>query len=127
MGRQQDKEFQKLKKLWYKKAEKSGFVDIEQDEYNLKIWTGHRIKAKYTPDSYLAKQEYFIMAGQFLYEHDFDSKLERTVWAYHAEGKSVPEILKELRKKRVKVTPDPLHRMIQRLSAEMLKCLTKKT
>lgn len=127
MSPQQDKEFLKLQKLWYKKAAASGYEDIEQDEDHLKVWTGHRIKAKYTPEAYLAKQEYYIMAGHFLHEHDFESKTEHIVWGYHSEGLSAPEILEILRKKRKKISLNQIQRMTKKLAREMLKCLTRRT
>jgi nucleoside-specific outer membrane channel protein Tsx len=120
---QHSKEFLKLQAQWYKKAAKSEYLDIEQDEDNLKIWDGHRIKAKYTPETFQAKQEYYIMAGQFLYNHEFKSTLDRKIWEMHAEGLTAPEIVVKL--KRYKIKLHTIHAITKNLSNEMLSCLKK--
>lgn len=127
MGQSQDKEFLKLKKFWYKKLEKSGFSDCEQDEDNLKIWDGHRIKAKYTPDTFQAKEEYYRMAGNFLNDHTFEDKMDKLIWEFHTEGHSAPEIVRMFKKKKVIITLNRVHKLTKRLADEMLKCLKRKT
>lgn len=125
MSQPRDKEFLKLQKLWYKKAAQSGYVDIEQDEDNLKIWDGHRIKAKYTPDTFQAKEEYYRMAGNFLNDHVFQDKMDKLIWEFHTEGHSAPEIVKMFKKKKVTISLSRVHKLIKILADEMLSCLKK--
>ena len=92
------KEFKTLKNSWYSKLKKSGFNDIEQDENLLKVWDNKHFLVRYG-DSFKAKEEYFRIAGQFLYEYEFENKLEKHIWTKHIEGLSVHDIAKFLYKK----------------------------
>ncbi len=128
MSKQKDKDFLKLQKTWYKKLAKSGFDDIEQDPDNLKIWTGHRIKAKYSPVTFQAKEEYYQLAGTFLNEHKFDTILEKLVWGYHAEGLRAQEIVDRLKSEKIRVHRLNIHKIVKKLVKEMRDtCLIKKT
>lgn len=113
-----DKAFDKLKKLWYKKLEKSGFKDIEQDEDNLKVWTIKLSTSQYKNGP--EKQTYYYMASQFLNTHEFKNHIDRIIWEYHCEGISYRNISKLLRKARVsKLTYNGIYLRIKNLSKIM--------
>lgn len=95
-----NKEYQKLKKLWYKKLAKSGFRDVEQDEDNLKLWSSRFARVPVL----LGRQDYYIMATNFLTDYEFQSKIDEAIWAYHTEGISYRNIAKLLKKARVRKT-----------------------
>lgn len=91
------KEYQRLKEIWYKKLEDSGFHDIETDEYKLKVYS-----TKWARKSYVSgiphKIEYYRIANMFLLEHTFDTKLDKAIWEYHTNGlgaRSIATILKK--------------------------------
>lgn len=113
------KEFKDLKDKWYKKAAKSGFKDIEQDEDNLIVWASHLFRATYDATKFQAKEEYYRAAGHFLHDYEFDSKRDRLVWEKHAEGLSIAKIVKELKKKNRKIHKMLVHEIIKRLASEM--------
>jgi hypothetical protein len=105
----QTKNFQKLQELWRKKLESAGFQDIEQPENfksgvkdgNLKQWTTSRhLQGKgLTPEYIAEKTEYYRLAGQFFWEHKFKNHVEATVWELHANGTSIRNIVKEMRRR----------------------------
>lgn len=123
------KEFLKLQKTWYGKIQKAGFKDIEQDENNLKIWDSYRIKAKHTPETFQAKQDYYQFATDFLNTHEFKTKTEKLIWESHSQGLSAREIVNLWKQKGRKDLAFPgLQKLLTKLSKEMLKtCLIKKT
>lgn len=101
-------DFNKLRKLWYKKLETSkseeypnGFKDIEANDFRLK-----EPPNKFTRDralwSWEAKESYYHMARKFLNDYKFDSNRERIIWEYHTEGISIRDIVKLLKKSRLK-------------------------
>lgn len=104
-----DTEYDKLKKIWYKKLakhkDKNGekFEDIEKNEYDFKKNTSlNRASGRNVSSSSRvsqdAKRDYYIMAEHFLNEHEFESRIERIIWEYHANGLSVRNIVKILNK-----------------------------
>lgn len=109
------KEFQKLQKQWYKKLEKTGFKDAEQEDGNLKVWESSYFSSRYSEGAFSAKEDYYRLAGQFLHSHKFETPKEQRIWSLHAEGKSIRTIAKEL-----KTYPQKIHAIIQRLSKEMV-------
>lgn len=123
------KEFKSLQNTWYKKLKESGFNEIEQDEDRLKNWTSSRIlKGKNIGNAWAdiqvsreAREEYYRLAGQFLYEYKFKSALEKKIWTLHSTGMSFREIAKELRSTKFKCTKDTINRAIKPLAEEMLK------
>lgn len=94
------KEFKKLQEEWYNTLKESGFNDAEKGQYlkkySFKLFetVQHRAALKDTHDElfYQSKERYFQLAGQFLYEHVFDTELHKNIWQQHAEGLSVREI-----------------------------------
>ena len=101
-------QFKKLKDTWYKKLKKSGFVDIEKNEYgDLKessaIFANTKASGVEKPLIYNTyKEEYYRLANQFLNEHAFETSRERAIWEYHANGMSIRDIVKTLKKVRIK-------------------------
>lgn len=103
------KEFKTLQRKWNKKLKQSGFEDIEyQDpdtkEYALK-WspTKNFTKAFYREKEnagiYEAKETYFRLAGFMLHDYEFEDKIDKLIWEWHAEGKTMREISAQLKKK----------------------------
>lgn len=84
-------EYDKLRAIWYKKLEKSGFQDIESDNYNLKIWSS-KFARKESMLSWEAKAVYYQMAANFLNDYKFKTKREQNIWRYHSEGISCRNI-----------------------------------
>lgn len=116
-------ECQELKAKWYKRLEDNGFNDAEQADGNLKQWATSIFAAPshHNPTAFQAKEEYYRLAGQFLYEHNFDSALERSIWKYHAEGVSVYKIPDLLKRKGATVPKRArVHQIIQKLVKEMV-------
>lgn len=89
------KEFRTLKATWYKKLAASGFHDAEQPDENLKLWASY-FSIRYKGGRFEAKQQYFILASQFLHDYAFESEHDRVIWEMHAAGFSTQEISKSL-------------------------------
>lgn len=124
------KKFLELRDKWYTKLEKSGFVDAEQDEDNLKQWDSYSFsgsrRARYNKDLYSSKEEYYQLAGKFLNSYEFKTKKERLIWECHAEGKTVTETSEILRKKNFKsCSRSRVHDAVSALAKEMLKSNAK--
>lgn len=104
------KEFEKLKAEWYKRLEKSGFKDIEQDEDTLKKTTYERL---YKRDMIRLPftQRYYELATHLLQTFKFESSTDRAIWSHHANGKTVREIMERTDKSRFLV-----QKTIERLS-----------
>lgn len=119
MAAKKKQDYQKLKEVWYKKLERSGFVDAERDEYTLKQYSSRFNQAEVVRNWH-SKTEYYSMAGQFLNTHKFASRLEKVIWEYHANGVSVRDIAKLLKHvKVIKPNKDNVHKILARLIREM--------
>lgn len=95
MPKKQD--FKALKDKWYAKLEKSGFNDIEQDENNLNRWDSFHFKMQHSPLEFNSIEEYYRIANQMVHDYKFKSKLEKTIWTFHASGMEVTAIIKKLK------------------------------
>jgi hypothetical protein len=115
------KEFKELQAKWYAKLEKKGFVDVEQDEDKLKAWHSHRFQNQNNTNDMEAKQEYYRMAGIFLYEHEFKDDWERKVWELHSDGVVSSEISKILKKLNMKHYEDGVYKTVKDLAEVMVK------
>lgn len=113
------KEFKDLQKKWYKKAEDSGFDDIEQEDGNLKRWDSYVFQRKYNKEQAEAKESYYRSAGKFLYDYKFEKKSQREIWRLHAEGLSFEKILKVLKKRFRKLTLWDVRHTIEQLDKKM--------
>lgn len=119
----QDPKFLALQKKWYAKLEKSGFEDIEDGEH-LKMSRGQRlaevVKAgKYSFQS--SKQEYYRLAGFFLYDHTFESTKDKIIWEVHSQGMAYREISSfMLKKHNIDMAQTQVLETIHRLRKKML-------
>lgn len=122
------KEFLALKAKWEKKLEKEGLADLDNDEGQLKgITHAERFKATYNPSNAQAKHEYYRAAGFFLYEHKFETTLERKIWELHIEGIGIREIVKILKKQGLKsIYKSRVHSLLQPLVEKCVRDFTKK-
>jgi hypothetical protein len=118
-------EFQKLRRQWYKKLEKSGFTDIEQTVdakgtvggYLLGMSQGDLRRGLYKPET----EEYFTRARQFAHSLPSGS-LARDVWELHAEGVYQTRIAQQLtRKLKTKVSVNRVRSIIKALEGYMFR------
>lgn len=124
----QSKQYKDLKVEWYKKLKESGFDDVEQDEDNLKEWTSSKLyrgqnngaSFEHIQVTRSSREEYYRLAGYFLYDHEFKTPLEKEIWTYHSDGKSLREIASILREQKVKIYKDKVHIIIKALTRQML-------
>jgi hypothetical protein len=120
------KKFQDLKAKWYKKLADSGFEDAEQDENSLKQWHSHNFsgsgRARYDKNQFSSKETYFRLAGQFLHEHEFENKRDRTIWEHHTNGATISAIATVLKQRNFKKNNrSGVYVAVQKLAKEMLK------
>lgn len=100
----ESKDFKDLQSQWNDKLKDDGFEDIEQDDGNLKRWDSVFFKINQNDVQFEAKETYYRLAGNFLYEHKFANELERTIWKMHSTGESLRHITKALEKS----LPEPI-------------------
>jgi len=96
------KEYQRLKKIWYAKLAATGFEDIEPNENTLKKWSYSFNRHYDTADLIQAKADYYYEAGHFLNSHKFETEVERVIWEYHTNGLSIRNIIKILKKAKIR-------------------------
>lgn len=115
------KEFKDLQKTWYSKLEKKGFQDIEQDETKLKSWSKALYDSRH--ESYrFSNEEYYRLAGHFLHDYKFETKLDKFVWEQHSLGLTSRDIAKLTKAKLAKeYRKSHVHNIIKKLEKEMLK------
>jgi hypothetical protein len=96
--------YEKLKKIWYKKLEKSGFRDLESSDGQLRGGSSNwKFNSAWTTAySQQAKQDYYYLATHFLNTYKFENKLHRAIWEYHVEGIPYRSISQTLRKVGIK-------------------------
>lgn len=130
---QNNPKFKKLQKEWYEKLKKEGFDNIERKDGSVRglgssrnspgnpghnkgyHWHEREVYNK-------SKEEYFRLAGHFLYEHKFSSKLERYIWELHANGlgvRSIVSTLHELKNPINSGQKDKIHKIIVELTKKM--------
>lgn len=114
------KEFKKLKDTWYKKLEKSGFVDVEASEDSLKEWDSS-ITLRYDKHIIASKEEYFRLAGKFLFSYEFESERDTAIWQLHSDGLSLREIATQLKKKKYKINSmSNVNLVVKKLAQKMI-------
>lgn len=122
--RQTKDSYQTLKTVWYAKLKKSGFEDVEKDEYRLKQYAA-KFNAQDPGIQYgwNFKQEYYSMAREFLNHYKFQTTIDKVIWEYHTEGISCRNISKLLKKVKTLVNPDRnyVFRIISKLKTDMKK------
>ncbi len=89
------KEFKQLESEWRNKLKDSGFEDIEDADGNIARGSWD-YRTKKVINSYKTKVDYYYMATQFLNDYNFETPLDKAVWAYHIEGIGVRDIAKLL-------------------------------
>ena len=118
---QQPDDYEKLRALWYKKLEASGFEDIEQSDGNLKVWAG-KFKSRRFQELMVNNEHYYQLVNQFLNDYQFASTRDKIIWTYHAEGLSVRDIATTLNKiKATKTNRQTVWVIIKRLEGAMKK------
>lgn len=122
----------KLKEYWYKKLEKSGFKDIENDQGYLKVWSNELDESKISSSWRVSSEEYFRLACQYLHEKKgmFPNAVYQLIWKMHSEGASLEEISKECGlkietieeriRKRKYMFIDPIYKLIWKLHSQGL-------
>jgi hypothetical protein len=119
---------QELKAIWYKKLKESGFEDIEVSEDYLKRYSEQKFaqgqnNGKQVVDLILnfeSKQEYYRLAGQFLWEHKFETPLAKLIWGLHAEGITYRKIPSLLKARGITKSEGQVQRLLYKLEAAML-------
>lgn len=120
---QSNKELKLLQKKWYKVLKQDGFTDIEKDEDTLHTWTSTFFKMRHNPILSTAKEEYFRLAGQFLHDYPFETKVDRLIWELHSQGLGVRQISKKLKEDRIRLSKSLVSTIVQRIAREMInKC-----
>lgn len=122
MRRKPKTEYEKLRDKWYKKLEKTGFKDIEQDEDTLKGYASV-FAYRHTHDEIVEKQQYFYMAAAFLDQYKFSTERDRIIWEYHANGIDAVAISKTLKAVNIKAGKTTVKDTIQRLKIKMFDLL----
>lgn len=110
--------FEETQAKWYKKLERSGFEDIESDQNNLKVWSSVFF-ARHSIEQIQAKQAYYQMATNFLGDHKFETRREKIIWEYHANGISYRDISKTLKRVNVKLSHTAVQNIVHKLQAAM--------
>lgn len=103
------KKFKTLQDKWYKKLEKTGFEDAEQDEVYLKqfsgktgIMEGSELRGT-TELGETYKYNYYRNCREFLDTYKFKNKTEHKMFEMHTEGLGVRVIADKLKTYRRKV------------------------
>lgn len=117
------KKFDKLKAKWDQKLLDSGFEDIEDRNEMLKTYSqiGRNVDEYYARESFYSSiEEYFRLASFFYHDHKFDNKLDKELWAYHCEGKSIREISKALKDRKIDLKKSGVFKRVKKLIDLML-------
>lgn len=115
------KEFKALHAKWEKRLEKEGLPDLETADGQLKgISHASFFKAHYNQVDAEAKEEYYRQAGYFLYDHKFQTELERKIWELHCEGVSIRDIVVILKKKHYRVYKRLVHETLRPMVVTLL-------
>lgn len=121
-------EFNKLREVWYRKLERTGFEDAERDDYKIKNPSFNYAhidkRRKFTMEQahiyWAAKHEYYYLANQFLHSHKFKNPRERNIWEYHSNGIGIRSIVKTINKvSSSKTTKDIVWKTLKRLQKIM--------
>jgi hypothetical protein len=113
-----DSEYKKLRSIWYRKLRKKGFKDVEAhlSHHPTSPASTWYLQTLYTPEQFEEHSRYYQLAGQMLYEYPFANKMDKAVWALHAEGRTVRDIGKA-----VGLSVEPVQSIIKRLAGHIVK------
>lgn len=96
-------DYELARALWYQKLkDETDFIDIEQDEHRLKVWSAKHAHLYDHPSVWEANASYYHMATKFLNEFNFEKNLDKIIWEYHSEGIGLRDIAKLLDQTKVK-------------------------
>lgn len=113
-------DYDQVRAVWYEKLRQDGFVDIEQDENNLRVWSTEFTKSKFL-NNWREKEEYYYIATTFLNDYSFETELDRVIWEYHTNAISVRNIADTLNKTGIVQTDrNEIQRTITRLRTIMM-------
>lgn len=118
MSNPKNKSYEELRDEWYAKLKDGGFQDIEDKQGRILEWSS-RFNAKHDQVDMDAKLAYAQMADRFLDEYKFDTDLEKTIWAYHANAISVRDIAVMLQKVGINYHKDKVHGVVKKLKKSM--------
>ena len=112
-------DFKKLQALWYKKAEESGYKDIEYK--NGSMSASHLRSPRQKHAVYRESiAEYYSMCYHFLNEYAFENEVEKVIWEYHTERISARNIALLLQKAGIrKKRKTAVWQIIKALEAKM--------
>lgn len=91
--------FKALQKQWYDIAAATGFKDAENGEFLINNSSSASIRKTFNLTQAQARQEYYRLAGFFLYDYSFGDETELDIWKHHARGIPIREITKLIRAK----------------------------
>lgn len=109
------KTFIALRKKWNEKLKRSGFEDIEVERptvlgkgkmnvsivESLKMHHNHLFQ-NYSDDFIRERREYFRRAGRFNEHYKFKDRRDKFIWNLHAQGLSLREIKKAIKRTKLK-------------------------
>ena len=114
-------ELEKQTAIYYKKLKREGFDDIEYPNGSIRSAFPKNARNK-APDYWEHIHEYYYVANHFLHEYQFETKIDKIIWTYHAEGLSVRDIANTLKKVKIKKKQrGAVHNTIKRLESIMKK------
>ncbi len=123
MSQFRTKEFERLKKIWDKRLEASGFKDAEVDGelkvLSINFWGHPTSMHRQHLECYEARQDYYLMCSSFLNFYQFQSKLDCLVWELHTNGMSSRLISERLKKNKIKANKDTVGKIVDRLDSIM--------
>jgi hypothetical protein len=122
-----NKKFLALQKKWYAKARNSGFQDHEAGpgKQDLPLTTKHsglhfsRKRAAHVGEG--TPEEYYRLAGHFLYDYNFETDYDQEVWKLHAEGVSVRKTVVVMQHRGINTYKRQVDETVRRLAFEMKK------
>lgn len=119
-----NKKFQALRRQWYDKLKKTGFKDLEHTSNNGAVSpyltrnsTG-TLRNQYDVSTVL----YFQIVANFATHYPFDSKLDRLIMQFHADGMPYREMsrkIKDLTDSTVKASPATICNRLKTLKTIM--------
>jgi hypothetical protein len=121
------KQFFNLQRSWYAQLASNGFEDIEQvmDDGSIGTYTKNAVGIngqRYTAEELGESQDYYISASQFLYDHTFESELEREIWECFCNGDSIRDTIKNVS---IKVSYRKCRNVINRLKMLLVEYIVR--
>lgn len=108
--------FRQLLAEWNERLKESGFQDAENEKGVLKLYHSTQFRRARTLNLIHQKKAYFELATDFLNSHEFQTGIDREIWARHSDGAAVREIAKAMN-----INVNCVHKAICLIRAIMLK------